>query len=234
MMALPLWLARRAPSTRRAPFRGASRARFRRREAHVSVGRRSERECGARAAAVRGHLPASTLAPVQRERGVVVIIVYKFVKAGLWFVLAAVILVMMQMGLGDRLLGLAAHLRLHAHPWSLHLADLVVKASSRRSLHTITVALLADGTVTLVEGWALVHGHWWGPWLVVVATGTLIPFEIHSLLHHPHAIRALLLLVNLAIVVYLARTALRERRIKLLERPEGGSAPPPRGEWPRS
>jgi uncharacterized membrane protein (DUF2068 family) len=182
--------------------------------------------------AVRLYLRESTLAAVQRERGVVLIIAYKFVKAGLWLVLAVVILAMTQIGLGDRLLGLAAHLRLHAHPWSLHLADLVVKASSRRSLHTITVALLADGTLTLVEGWALLHGHWWGPWLVVVATSALLPLEILALVHHPHVVRALVLLVNLAIVAYLARTALRERRLKLLERHDAGSAPPPRGELP--
>jgi uncharacterized membrane protein (DUF2068 family) len=169
---------------------------------------------------------------VRRERGLVVIIAYKFVKGGLWLVFAAVILVMMHLGLGNRLLGLAAHLRLHAHPWSLRLAALLVRASTRRTLHTITVALLADGSLTLVEGWALVHGHWWGPWLVVVATSSLLPLEVLSLVHHPHYVRAVVLLVNVAIVVYLARGAIRERRLKLLEKHAPGSGAPHRGELP--
>ena len=169
---------------------------------------------------------------MRRERGLVLIIAYKLVKGGLWLVLAAVILVMMHMGLDDRLLGLATQLRHHAHAWSLHLADLVVRASSRRALWTIVVALLADGALTLVEGWALVHGHWWGPWLVVVATGSLLPFEILALVRHPHVVRALVFVVNIAIVVYLARTALREARVKRFERRDRGSAPTPRGEWP--
>jgi uncharacterized membrane protein (DUF2068 family) len=142
----------------------------------------------------------------------VLIIAYKFVKGGLWFILAATILVMMHLGLEGRLEGLAYHLRHHAHAWSLALAKLVVRAASRRGLWIIVVALLTDGTMTLIEGWALFHGRWWGPWLVVVATGSLLPFEVVTLLHHPHPVRFAVLMVNLVIVWYLAGKALRERR----------------------
>ena len=149
---------------------------------------------------------------MQRERGVVLIIAYKFIKAATWFVLAAVIAVMTGMGLGADLLGLAGHLRHHTGAWSLELADLVTRAATRRGLWTIVVALAADGLMSVVEGWALWHGHWWGPWLVVVATGSLLPFEVLSFARHPHVVRAFVFLLNLAIVVYLARKALRERR----------------------
>jgi uncharacterized membrane protein (DUF2068 family) len=169
---------------------------------------------------------------VQRERGVVLIIAYKLVKGSLWLVFAATILVMTHMGLGDKLVGFADHLRLHAHPWSLRLANLVVQASSRRALMTITVALLADGTLTLIEGWALLHGHWWGPWLVIAATGSLLPLEVYSLVRHPHAVRAIVLLVNVAIVAYLVRTALRERRVRRLAPRDRESASGPHGASP--
>lgn len=185
-------------------------------------------------ARVRRHRSESTIAAVRRERGVAVIIAYKLVKGGLWLVFAVTIVVMMRLGLGDRLLGLAAHLRHHAHAWSLRLADLVVKASSRRSLWTIVVALLADGTTTLFEAWALIHGAWWGPWLVVVATSSLLPFEVIALVHHPHLIRALVLLVNVVIATYLAGTALREGRVRRLSRRDPGPAAPPREALPRA
>jgi len=149
---------------------------------------------------------------VRRERGVVWIIAYKLVKAATWFVLAAVIATMTGMGLGADLLGLASHLRHHAGAWSLQLADLVTRAATRRGLWTLVVALVADGLMSVLEGWALWHGHWWGPWVVVVATGSLLPFEVVSFARHPHAVRAFVFLLNLAIVVYLARKALRERR----------------------
>jgi uncharacterized membrane protein (DUF2068 family) len=169
---------------------------------------------------------------VQRERGLTLIIAYKLVKGGLWLIFAAIILVMMQMGLGDRLLGLAHHLRLHAHAWSLMLADLAVRASSRRALWTITVALIADGVLTLIEGWSLLHGRWWGPWLVVVATGSLLPFEIIALVRHPHVVRAVLFVVNIAIVVYLARKAAREHRLRRLGRLDEGPGSSPPGALP--
>jgi uncharacterized membrane protein (DUF2068 family) len=167
---------------------------------------------------------------VRRERGLVLIIVYKLTKGVLWLLFSMTIVAFMRMGLGDRLIGFAHHLTLHAHPWSLALADLFIRASSRRALWTIAVALLADGTVTLVEGWALLHGRWWGPWLVVVATGSLLPFEVVALVRHPHVIRAVVFAVNVTIVVYLARKAAREHRLRRLERrDEGSSSRPPEG-----
>jgi uncharacterized membrane protein (DUF2068 family) len=149
---------------------------------------------------------------VKRERGLLLIIAYKLIKGALWFIFAGVLLVMMHMGVGEKLAGLAEHLRHHSQAWALELALLLTKASTRRGLETLTVALVADGTLTLVEGWALIHGHWWGPWLVVVATGSLLPFEVVALAHHPHFGRALILIVNVAIVAYLVRKAVREHR----------------------
>jgi uncharacterized membrane protein (DUF2068 family) len=158
----------------------------------------------------RGRPPALTLGRVRRERGLVVIIAYKLGKGGLWLVLAVVLFVLIQMGLGDELLNFAEHLRHHAHAWSLELAQLVVRAASRRALWTIVVALVADGAFSLVEGWALLHGRWWGPWLVVVGSGSLVPFEVWALARHPHVVRAALLAVNVVIVLYLSRKAMRE------------------------
>lgn len=149
---------------------------------------------------------------MRRERGLVLIIVYKFVKGGLWLVLAAVLAVAMRMGLGDRLQGLADHLQHHAYAWSLELARLLTRAASHRGLVTIAVALVADGISSLIEGWALLHGRWWGPWLVVVATGSLLPFEIVALARRPHPVRFAVFLVNVAIVVYLARKAVADHR----------------------
>jgi uncharacterized membrane protein (DUF2068 family) len=173
----------------------------------------------------------STIARVRRERGLVLIIAYKFVKGGLWFVFAVVLVVLMRMGLGDRLLGFADHLRHHAHAWSLELARLVVRAATRRGLWTVVVALVADGTLSVIEAWALLHGRWWGPWIVVVSTGSLLPFEVVSLARHPHAVRAAILALNLAIVAYLIRKVMRERGINS-DQHARGSAQFPRGTSP--
>ena len=153
-----------------------------------------------------------SLARVRREKVLWLIIVYKLGKGALWLAFAAAIMVAIHFGLEDRMLGLASELRHHARAWSLELARLLVRAASRRGLWTITVALIADGSFSLVEGWALLHGHWWGPWVVVVGTGSLLPFEVVALARHLNTVRAALLVLNVLIVVYLARKALREGR----------------------
>ena len=160
------------------------------------------------------HRPQSTIARVRRERGLRIIIAYKLGKGGLWLVFALTMVVLMhvQVGLGEGLLGLARHLRHHSGAWSVALAELVVRAATRRGLWTIVVALTADGLVSLLEGWALFHGHWWGPWLVVVATGSFLPFEVAALIRRHSAVRATLLVVNLVIVIYLGTHAIRELR----------------------
>ncbi len=155
---------------------------------------------------------------MRRERGLVLIIAYKLVKGGVWLALAVVVVVMMRMGLEGHLDAVAEQLRHHSRAWSVELADLLVRAATRRGLWTLVVALVGDGVLTLIEGWALLRGHWWGPWLVVVATGSLLPFEVVALVHRMHLSRAILLVVNLAIVVYLARKALREHRQRVAER----------------
>jgi uncharacterized membrane protein (DUF2068 family) len=158
---------------------------------------------------------------VRRERGLAIIIAYKLGKGGLWLVLATVMLVMMRMGLGDKLAGLAERLQHHAHAWSIYLGRLVARSASLRGQYVILLALVADGVASLVEGWALYHGHWWGPWLVVVLTASLMPFEVVAIVRHPTLVRGALLVLNLVIVWYLARTALAERRGR-----EGGSTQP--------
>ena len=151
-------------------------------------------------------------APPRRERGLVIIIAYKLIKGVLWLVFAAALPLLIHFGLEARVSGFATHLQHHAGAWSVALGKLVARAASKRGLVVIFVALLADGTASLVEGWALVHGAWWGPWLVVVTTSSLLPFEVLAFVRHRHVVRALVFLANTIIVWYLARTALREHR----------------------
>ena len=57
--------------------------------------------------------------------------------------------------------------------WSVHLADLLVRASTPRHLEIAAVALAADGSFALFEGWALRRGFAWAPWVIVVASACL-------------------------------------------------------------
>lgn len=82
-----------------------------------------------------------------------------------------------------------------------------------RTDHTklLALALAADGTLGLVEAWALRRGFKWAPWLVVAATASLIPYELFELTRLLNATRVVLLVLNVLIVLYLVRHALRSR-----------------------
>jgi uncharacterized membrane protein (DUF2068 family) len=55
------------------------------------------------------------------------------------------------------------------------------------------------------EGIGLALGKAWARWFTIIATGSLIPIEVYEILRAPHALRVLILLLNVAVVVYLAR-----------------------------
>ena len=63
----------------------------------------------------------------------------------------------------------------------------------------------------LVEGTGLVTRRRWAEYLTVVATGSLLPFEVYEIARKFSVIRAGILAVNLAIVAYvIARLRQRE------------------------
>ena len=145
--------------------------------------------------------------------GLRLIVVYKLGKAASELVLAALLAVILAGGEAERVHDVALALSEHVTgAWSLRLSELLASAAVPRTVELTTIALSLDGVLTLSEGWALHRGFSWAPWMVVVTTGSLVPFEVIELARRPRVGRALILLVNLGVVGYLAARALRARR----------------------
>lgn len=141
------------------------------------------------------------------------IVLYKVVKASVALTAGVVLLALWPFGLPEWIEHLAVRLRHHfVEAWAVHLADWLVKHTSRHRIELSIAALFIDGTLTSVEGWSLKRRFWWGPWLVVIATGSLLPVEVYEWLRHPRVGRAVLFVVNLAIVLFLAHHAWRAHR----------------------
>jgi len=141
------------------------------------------------------------------------IILGKLVKASFVLTTAIVFAVLLLTGTSVHLHGFATSLREHVTAaWSVYVSDAVVSVTERRHLTVATGALFLDGATTSVEWYALRRGHTWGEWLVVIATSSLLPFEVIALVRHEHVGRLVVLLLNLAIVAYLARHALRHHQ----------------------
>ena len=82
-------------------------------------------------------------------------------------------------------------------------------------LRVAALLALGYGTLELVEGTGLWLDQLWAEYLTVIATSLLLPFEVYELVRRPSLWKAGGIVVNVAIVVYLAhllRRRLRERK----------------------
>lgn len=77
-------------------------------------------------------------------------------------------------------------------------------------LRIVGVAALGYGMLELTEGVGLWLDQLWAEYLTVIATSLLIPFELYELVTRPSVWKAGGILINVLIVLYLAR-ALRRR-----------------------
>lgn len=142
------------------------------------------------------------------------VITYKWVKGVAQLLLAAALAVTLALGLHDELAQWAHEFRNHStRAYAVVLGRLLERATTPRGLHITLAALVIDGTVTCLEGWALQSRRPWGPWLVVAVTGCLLPFEVYEMFHQFHWIRLVVLLVNAAVVVFLIFHARQQSRV---------------------
>jgi uncharacterized membrane protein (DUF2068 family) len=155
--------------------------------------------------------PAVTAAPA--PRGLRLIIGYKLAKAAAEIIAGGSFLALGSAGATKTLVHAAQILRHHAtEAWSIALAEKLLDVSTARHVLVVATAVIADGLVTAVEGWALYKGYFWSHWLVMLTTASLIPFEVISLTRHFNAGHVILLLVNVVIVLYLLRHLTTQRR----------------------
>lgn len=152
--------------------------------------------------------------------GVRLIVVYKFAKALLQLTLAATLTIVIVRGGAARLHEFALALFRHGvSVWSLWASKLLLAVATEHRLELAALALALDAILSSIEGYSLARGYTWGPWLVVVATGSLVPWEIVEVVRTLHFGRVVVLAINLCIVVYLT-SAIRRRHAR-----RAGSAP---------
>ena len=73
----------------------------------------------------------------------------------------------------------------------------------------IGLVALAYAVIFATEGTGLWLRKHWAEWFTVIATGSLIPFEIYEVFHKFNLLKLAALLANVAIVIYLVRLAMQ-------------------------
>ena len=146
-----------------------------------------------------------------RPKGLEAIILYKLVKAVLELALCFLFIGLL---VGGAEAGAATLAQVLLERFTggvpLKLAKFIVIGATTAHVQVAAFAAFADAILSAVEGLALRAGRWWAPWLVVLATGALLPWEFFEVLAHPGWGRVVIMLINLAVVAYLLRTVKRE------------------------
>jgi uncharacterized membrane protein (DUF2068 family) len=161
---------------------------------------------------------------VKRPIGLEAIIDYKLIKAVVELAIGLLLLVALVRGPEAMAATVAQQVVDHASgAWALRAARVIVRSGTAGHVTLAAVVAIADSGLSALEGLALRAGRWWAPWLVVAATGALIPVEIWEIIRKPKPIRGVILVLNWVILIYLLRRALQEHRERV-ER-QAGAAP---------
>jgi uncharacterized membrane protein (DUF2068 family) len=97
----------------------------------------------------------------------------------------------------------SAHWGLDPHNHFINLIISTLTGIDRTRLRAIQAGTIFYAILHLIEGIGLILERDWAGYLVVIATGSLVPFEIYEIVQKQSLPRIAVLIVNLAIVVYL-------------------------------
>jgi uncharacterized membrane protein (DUF2068 family) len=112
---------------------------------------------------------------------------------------------------GPKLERAVIHLGLDPHNEVIHSAISRITGVDRTHLRAIQAGTFFYALLHLVEGIGLILEQEWAGYLVVIATSSLIPFEIYEIAKKPSRTRIALFVLNVGIVIYLIATLKRER-----------------------
>ena len=95
---------------------------------------------------------------------------------------------------------------LHINP-ERHLSQVFLEAASRLDDANLVIAAIfaaVYSTLRFIESYGLWNGRIWAEWFALISGMIYLPLEVYELSHKRTVIRWMLLLVNLAIVFYMA------------------------------
>lgn len=113
----------------------------------------------------------------------------------------------------------------HLNPASRYPHIFIDAASRVTNAHLWALAGAAAlyAVVRFVEAYGLWFERRWAEWFALISSGLYIPLEISALVHRPTWVKIVLLVVNIAIVVYMAylllSPAAQARELKAKEKP---------------
>lgn len=150
-------------------------------------------------------MPTTTNATDQHrhDRFMQAIAIFKFFKAILFIFAALGAFGLMQQGVAEHARDWGSALAFSSGQHLVRQAITFVTGLSRSKIGALGLVALFYAALFATEGIGLWRERRWAEYLTVIATGSLIPFEIWETVHKPTPIRFATFAVNVAVVVYL-------------------------------
>lgn len=147
----------------------------------------------------------------QHDRFMQAIALFKFVKAILFVLAAMGAFGLMQRGLAEQARDWGSALAFTSGQQLVRKAITFLTGLSRAKIGALGFVALFYAALFATEGIGLWKERRWAEYLTVIATGSLIPFEIWEIAHRPTPLRFATFVVNVAVVIYLVVRLRRPR-----------------------
>lgn len=101
------------------------------------------------------------------------------------------------------------------------LSNLFFKAADRltdKTLLVLAIGAMMYSTVRFVEAYGLWHEREWAEWFALLSGCLYLPWEMLSIIRHPHPFKWVLLAINLLVVLYMLVLRLRAAGIHVVRR----------------
>ncbi len=149
------------------------------------------------------HRPMPTGAPARHDRGIVVIALFKMLKAILLVIVGAGMLSLLRPSAAAEVQEWLARLTMAQGQQLVHRALVLIHAASPLKIEGVGLASIGYGLLFATEGIGLWLEKRWAEYLTIIATGSFIPFELYELVRKLTVVRAGALVANIAAVAYL-------------------------------
>ena len=146
-----------------------------------------------------------------RNRGLLAIAFFKVFKGALLILLALGFLKLVHRDAVEVFEGFANKLRVD--PDNRYLGALLTKLSllNDTKLKALSGLTFVYSALFLTEGIGLFFEKRWAEFLTIIATASLIPLELYELLKTPSVVKALMIVLNVGIVIFLVVTVRRSK-----------------------
>src|SRR4051812_38900749 len=138
-----------------------------------------------------------------RDRGILAIAIFKLFKAALLIAAAIGAFSLLHKNVADSLMSLLNTLHVDHDNNYLHTVVMKLGLLDDRKLKEIGAGSFFYAAVLGTEGVGLLLEKHWAEYLTVIATALLIPLEIYELVKHASLGKVLVLIINVAVVIYL-------------------------------